>query len=181
MGWRHSSIPLKDLQPGSRVQTRQRKKRLHVCVRACVFVEGRALFPCVSERCDGRVIARWDKGEIGFSLPTVCVLASAYRNPLGVRQPRARVPETFVRILLCQRPGSGVALTCRCHGRCMAMLPSGAVQAHPYPSPLSALSNSVLLHQAAAIMTPRLWRCQRGVDRLVNILTRLRYTCTSLS
>lgn len=76
--------------------TSKKEKTACVCARARVFGEGRALFPCVSERCDGRAIARWDKGEIGFSLPTVCVCvcvsAPAYRKPLAARQPSRERP-----------------------------------------------------------------------------------------
>lgn len=78
MGCRHSSIPLKDLQPGSRVQTRLRKKdctRARGCVCVCECL-------CVSGRCDGQVIARWDKGRNRlFSTNRACILDTCIRVP----------------------------------------------------------------------------------------------------
>lgn len=86
----------------------------------------------------------------------------------------------FMCILPWQTYCSKVAKARLCTGRCMAMLQSYPTTAHPYPSLLSALSKSVLLHQTVAIMILGLWTCQDRVDRLVNIHSCLRYTCISL-
>lgn len=83
----------------------------------------------------------------------------------------------FMCILPWQTYCSKVAKARLCTGRCMAMLQSYPTKAHPYPSLLSALSKSVLLHQTVAIMILGLWTCQDRVDRLVNIHSCLRYTC----
>lgn len=164
MSWRHSSIPLKDLWPGSHVQTHLRNKGLylfvlvHLCVcvhvHALVYWRGWLCLLCVLGRREELVIDKWAMAEIRFSLQDQ-VHISKYvvtgSQSLHVSCYTC-IPELFMCILPWQTYCSKVAKARLWTGRCMTMLLSNPTKAHPYPSLLSALSKSVLLHQTVAIM-----------------------------
>lgn len=120
------------------------KKESTVCMRVYVCVRGEVV--CVLGRCDGLVIGRWDKAEIWFSLQkcvsvSECVLTVSWPVRISVMHGYWTCScAYFYDKPVC----SSAAMTGLYPGRCMAMLLSNSAQAHPYPSLLSALSNSVL-------------------------------------